>query len=65
MTNQEILDYFNTNVYTFNGSLAELDELQQSNNNSYTYLIVGGIIYFKSDSPLDGIDTRVELFVGE
>jgi hypothetical protein len=64
MTNKEILDYFgNCTVYKFNGTLQELKELQESNNNNYSYLIVSDIIYVNAQTAIE--DTRATIFTGE
>jgi len=63
MTTQEIIDYFKRDqVYQFLGTLAELQQLQESTNNSYNYLIVFGTIYFIAD--LAVVDTRA-VILGE
>jgi hypothetical protein len=64
MTNKEILDYFgNATVYKFNGTLQELKELQETNNNNYSYIIVSDMIYVNAQNPIE--DTRATIFTGE
>jgi hypothetical protein len=63
MTTQEIINYFKRDqVYQFSGTLAELQQLQESTNNSYNYLIVFETIYFIADLAVD--DTRA-VILGE
>jgi hypothetical protein len=64
MTKQEILNYFGpSTVYQFNGTLQELAQLQESNNNSYNYLVVAEVIYVAAQNPI--VDDRVTVFTGE
>jgi hypothetical protein len=64
MTNEEILNYFGPNtVYRFNGTLQELAQLQESNSNSYNYLIVAEVIYVAAQNPI--ADSRAIVFTGE
>lgn len=64
MTNKEILDYFgNCTVYVFNGTLQELKQIQEIDNNSYNYLLVAGIIYFTAAKPV--INSNAVIFTGE
>lgn len=63
MLNQEILAYFGDNpVYTFDGSVQELKELQESTANSYGYMIVAGVIYVRAENPI--VDSRAALVQG-
>lgn len=54
MTNNEILEYYGNapNVYVFDGTLDELSELMESNQNSYNYVKVRDTIYFVSNNPV-------------
>lgn len=65
MTNNEILDYYNNvpNVYKFDGTLADLDNLQQSTSNGYNYIKVRDSIYFAAQNPVS--DTRATLITKE
>jgi hypothetical protein len=65
MTNQDILNMFgnNTNTYTFSGTVQELQELQESTNNSYGFNIFQGTIYFWAEKPVT--DSRAIIITGE
>lgn len=64
MTNEEILNYFsNLTVYVFTGTLQELKELQESENNSYNYLIVKDTIYFTAEKSIN--NKNIVIFTGE
>lgn len=64
MTNQEIIDYFGgRTVYKYAGSLDELQQLQEANNNSYNYLIVSEVIYFAATDPVT--DSKAQVITGE
>jgi hypothetical protein len=64
MNTQEILSYFGSNtVYKFNGTLQELKLLQETNNNSYNYLLVADVIYVIAQNPI--MDNRATIFTGE
>ena len=64
MTNQEIINYFgNRTVYKYTGSLEELQQLQESTNNSYNYIIVSEVIYFVATDPVT--DSKAQAITGE
>jgi len=64
MTSQEILQHFNNStVYKFDGKLSELQEMQETNSNSYNYIIVGDDIYFVAAKQVS--DSRVSILSGE
>lgn len=64
MTNQEILNYFgNSTVYVFSGTLQELKQIQEADNNSYNYLAVGEVIYFTAAQPVT--NNKSAIFTGE
>jgi hypothetical protein len=61
MTEQEIISYFGVEntIYTFNGTLQQLADLQNANGNSYSYLVAGNVIYFKADLPVNNPNAPV------
>lgn len=64
MTKQEILNYFgNSTVYIFSGTLQELKQIQEADNNSYNYLVVAEIIYFTAANPVS--NNKSAIFTGE
>lgn len=65
MTNNEILDYYNNvpNVYIFNGTLEELNDLQNLTSNSYNYIKVQDRIYFAAQNAVS--DSRAVLITKE
>lgn len=64
MTTQQILQHFNNStVYKFNGKLNELQEMQETNSNSYNYIIVSDVIYFVAAKQVS--DSRVSILSGE
>jgi hypothetical protein len=64
MTSKEILEYFgNSTVYVFNGTLQELKQIQEADNNSYNYLLVADIIYFTAANPVT--NNKAVIFTGE
>lgn len=61
MTIEEIKQYFGGNAfYRFNGTAAELAELQDRDVNSYNYIVADYVIYFSPERPVS--DERAILF---
>lgn len=64
MTNEQIFSYFGgKTVYKYTGSISELQQFQESTNNSYNYLIVSDVIYFAANDPV--VDSKAQVFTGE
>jgi hypothetical protein len=63
MTNQEILDYYTGRVvYQFNGTVDELQQLQEETENSYNYIRVQDQIYFIAQNAVE--DQRAVVLTG-
>jgi hypothetical protein len=57
MTNEQLTAHFGPRtVYRFDGTLAELADLQNNAGNSYNYIVSDGAIYYVADLPV--IDSR-------
>lgn len=60
MTNQEILNYFgNKTVYKYSGTVSELQQLQETTNNSYNYIVVLETIYFVANDPVTDPEAQI------
>jgi hypothetical protein len=65
MNDQEIIQYFGgqQTVYSFVGSLDQLQTLNENNESSYNYVIVRDAIYFVCTKPISGDGVTV-MFAG-